>query len=105
MLFRKSGNALAGKHVQTGNQPVRAFLLSLSKEDRKEVGSDIFAVQIGFPIRLWEIRSNVKDGICRILFSVEENSIILLHGFIKKTQKTPKAALELARERMKEVTP
>lgn len=95
---------------ENGNQPVRDFLLELSKEDRKEVGADIFAVQKGFPLGLplcrkmkdgiWEIRSNLKDGICRILFSVENEVVILLHGFVKKTQKTPPADLKTAKERL-----
>lgn len=95
---------------ENGNQPVRDFLLNLSKEDRKEVGADIFAVQKGFPLGLplcrkmegdiWEIRSNLKDGICRILFAVEKELVVLLHGFIKKTQKTPPVDLKTARDRL-----
>ena len=94
------------------NQPCRSFLLTLTKEDRQEVGADIFAVQKGFPMGLplcrkmdtdlWEIRSTVTDGICRIFFTVEENMIILLHGFIKKSQRTPQTELTTAKNRLKD---
>ncbi|MDR2759491.1 MAG: type II toxin-antitoxin system RelE/ParE family toxin, partial [Spirochaetaceae bacterium] len=64
---------------EAGNQPVKEFLMNRTKEDRKEIGSDIYKVQIGFPLGfplvrkeaadLWEIRSIIPDGICRILFT------------------------------------
>ena len=38
---------------------------------------------------IWEIRSRLANRIARTLFFVHEEEIILLHGFIKKTQKTP----------------
>ena len=95
-----------------GNQPCREFLLSLDRDDRREVGSDIFAVQQGFPLGLplcrkmdkdlWEIRSEVADGICRLFFTVKDKTMILLHGFIKKTQKTPINELETAKNRLSE---
>jgi len=47
-----------------------------------------------------EIRSNLLSGIARIMFAVKDNAIILLHGFIKKSQKTPMDDLHLARERL-----
>ena len=54
---------------------------------------------------LWEVRSNLPQGrIARVLFCVEHGSMVLLHGFIKKTQKTPAPDLDLARGRMQEVT-
>ena len=94
------------------NQPCREFLQGLSKEDRKEVGSDIFSVQNGFPLglplcrkltdALWEVRSKITDGICRVIFAVEGNEMILLHGFIKKTQKTPPKEIKTAEQRLKE---
>jgi phage-related protein len=95
-----------------GNQPVREFILGLTKEDRKEVGADIRAVQKGFPMgfplvrkekpNLWEIRSAIKDGICRIFFTIFGDKMILLHGFVKKTQKTPPGELSIAVARMKD---
>lgn len=46
---------------------------------------------------LWEIRSNLTGGrIARVLFCIEEGHMVLLHGFIKKTQKTPEREIELA---------
>jgi phage-related protein len=85
--------------TKNGNQPVRDFLLERSREDRKEIGSDIFKVQKGFPVGLplvekidtdlWEIRSHIPDGICRIFFTLYHETMVLLHSFVKKSQKIP----------------
>lgn len=98
--------------TRQNNQPCRDFLLSLARNDRREVGADIFAVQKGFPLGLplcrkmgsdlWEVRSDVADGICRIFFTVYKNTMILLHGFIKKSQKTPQDELDTANSRLKD---
>ena len=48
---------------------------------------------------LWEVCSHLNDRIARVLFYITEQQIILLHGFIKKTQKTPQQELELAKKR------
>ena len=98
--------------TEQGNQPCRDYLLSLTREDRKEVGADIFAVQKGFPMGLplcrkmtddlWEIRSNIEDGISRVFFTVDKNMMILLHGFTKKSQKTPQKEIETANSRLKD---
>jgi phage-related protein len=54
---------------------------------------------------LWEVRSDLpQNRIARVLFCVAAGRMVLLHGFIKKTQKTPTAALELALKRKKEIT-
>jgi phage-related protein len=96
--------------TEAGNEPVRIWLKSLKKEDRRAIGEDIKTAQFGWPIgmplirkierNLWEVRSTVKDGIARVFFTVEEQTMILLHGFIKKSQKTPKADLNLAKQRL-----
>jgi phage-related protein len=95
-----------------GNQPVREFILGLTREDRKEVGADIRTVQRGFPLglplvrkikpNLWEVRSVIRDGICRVFFTIHEDKIILLHGFVKKTQKTPPKEFDIVVARMKD---
>ena len=97
-----------------GNEPVRDWLLELSLEDRRIVGRDIQKVEFGWPIGLpscrslgeglWEVRSDLTGGkIGRVIFCVTESRMALLHGFIKKTQKTPPQELKLARKRMKEI--
>ena len=54
---------------------------------------------------LWEVRSSLSGNrIARVLFCIHDGNIVALHGIIKKTQKTPKADLDLAKKRMKEVT-
>lgn len=96
-----------------GNEPVREWLLSLDPIDRKTIGEDIMVAEFGWPIGmpvvknlekgLWEIRSNISDGkISRVIFTVQGKKMVLLHGFVKKTQKTPKHDLDLARKRKSE---
>lgn len=77
------------------------------------MGTDIKAVEFGWPLGkplvgslgrggLWEVRSHLTDGrIGRVIFTVEGGRMILLHGFVKKTQKTSPADLALAVKRMK----
>jgi phage-related protein len=96
----------------TGREPVREWLKQLDAEDRKVIGEDIKDVEFSWPIgmplvralgrELWEVRSNLRQGrIARVLFCVEKECMVLLHGFIKKTSKTPKAELDLALRRKK----
>jgi len=100
--------------LPSGREPVREWLKSLSAEDRKIVGEDIkdveFAWPIGMPLcrplsrGLWEVRSSLTHRrIARVLFCEHEGKMILLHAFIKKTQKTPATDLELAIKRKKEI--
>jgi len=97
-----------------GRVPVRDWLLELGDDDRRTIGKDIAKAEFGWPIGmpscrsmgagLFEIRSNLSDGkIGRVLFGIADGAMVLLHGFIKKTQATPKADWDLARKRLKEV--
>lgn len=99
-----------------GKRPVREWLMELSAKDRKTIGEDIATLEFCWPVGkpkcspmkgtrgLYEIRSNISSGrIARVLFVLIGNRMILLHGFIKKTQKTPDKELKLATARMKEV--
>jgi phage-related protein len=53
---------------------------------------------------LWEVRTTLPSRrIARLIFFIDDGRIGVVHGFIKKTQKTPTADLELARNRMKEM--
>ena len=55
-------------------------------------------------IRLWEVRSNLKsDKIARVLFTIKDSKMILLHGFIKKSQKLSKQDRQIAISRKKEI--
>lgn len=93
-----------------GNEPAREWLKSLKREDRKRIGEDVKTAQFGWPLgmplirkletRLWEVRSHVSQGISRVIFTVEGNTRVLLHGFIKKSQKTPPVELKTARQRL-----
>ena len=97
-----------------GKKPVREWLLSLDEEDRKIAGKDIKTVEYGWPIgmpvrrrlesKLYEVRSDISHKrIARVLFTVVDEYMILLHGFVKKTQKTPKQDLDLALKRKKDI--
>jgi phage-related protein len=98
----------------SGREPVREWLKSLPRNDRHEIGKDIATVEYGWPIGmpvcralgsgLWEVRSILlSHRISRVIFCITNGHIVLLHGFIKKDQKTPDEDLSLARQRMKEV--
>ncbi len=52
---------------------------------------------------LWEVRSTLSNTIARVLFVMHEGQMVLVHGFIKKTQKTPSQDLETGLKRAKEV--
>jgi len=93
----------------SGNEPVREWLKSLSREERKIIGEDIKTVQFGWPLgmplvrkldkSLWEVRSRLPDRIARVIFTTGKSRMVLLHGFIKKSQKIPQEDLQLAKTR------
>jgi len=94
---------------------VREWLLEVTPSDRRVIGYDIQTVEFGWPIGmpvcrplgggLHEVRSSLSDGrIGRVLFCIVNGEMVLLHGFVKKTQKTPPADLALAIKRMKEIS-
>jgi len=90
---------------------VRDWLRELSATNRKTIGKDIKTVQFGWPLGmplvrkmdkdLWEVRIRLEGRIARVLFTVSMGKIVLLHGFIKKSQVTPKPDLDLAKDRMR----
>lgn len=97
-----------------GTVPVRDWLLSLSPDDRRIIGSDIKTAEFGWPIGmplcrslanrpgLWEVRSRLPGGrIARVFFCAHEGHMVLLHGFEKKTRKTPDHDIDVAVKRMK----
>jgi phage-related protein len=56
--------------------------------------------------KLWEMRFSGRDGIARALYiTAIGRRVIVVHAFVKKTQKTPRAALELAARRAQEIKP
>jgi len=94
-----------------GDEPAREWLKSFSKEERKIIGEDLKTAQGTAQWRkplvdylgdgLWEVRSTLPHVIVRILFAEIGGEMIVLHGFKKKTQKTPADDLLLARKRKK----
>ena len=94
----------------SGREPVCERLKKIDPASRKRIGEDLFTLQLGWPVgmplarklvpNLWELRSHISSGIVRIMFTEEKRALILLHGFIKKSQKLPAAELALAKERL-----
>lgn len=101
-----------------GNQPVADYLNDLIKHDNKDSrikannirdyvkALSIYGTTIGEPYlkhldgEIWELRP-LRD---RILFAAWiNNSFILLHAFMKKTQKTPKAEIEKAKRELEDI--
>jgi len=95
---------------EIGNEPVREWLKGLPREDKRKIGEDIKTAQIGWPLGmplirktdkdLWEVRTRLENGIARVFFTVDGEYMILLHGFIKKSQKTPQNELKTALTRL-----
>jgi phage-related protein len=100
--------------LASGREPVRDWLRDLDDADRKVIGEDVKDVEFSWPIGmplcrslgrgLWEVRSDLRGGrIARTLFCLHEGRMILLHGFIKKAQRTPPGDIQLAIKRMREI--
>jgi len=96
--------------TDAGGEPVRDWLKGLpSPEDRKRIGQDIKTVEFGWPVGMpvcrpvgegmYEVRTRLtQNRIARVLFYLDKKGrMVLLHGFIKKAQKTPNEDLDLAR--------
>lgn len=115
LIMRKILKHLAVYFFKTdgGTEPVRDWLKALSPADRKTMGDDIKTVQFGWPLGmplvrslgqgLWEVRSTLTGGkIARVFFFMANNAMVLVNGFIKKTQKAPQAEIDLALQRKKQ---
>ena len=93
----------------SGKEPVRDWLRSLDRASKRILGEDIKTVQFAWPLGmplvrglsggLWEVRSRLRDTTARVIFIIEGGTMILLHGFIKKSRATPKLDLDLSRKR------
>ena len=93
----------------SGKEPVRDWLKLRTREEKKAIGEDIKVVEflwpVGYPrVRkldkdLWEIQTDLQDGICRVFFTIWEKYMVLIHGIIKKSQKTPQQDLNIAKKR------
>ena len=96
--------------AESGNEPVREWLKKLSREDKRKIGEEIKTAQLGWPLGmplirkiqkdLWEVRTTLDSGIARVFFTVDGEHMILLHGFIKKSQKTPQHEFKTALVRL-----
>jgi phage-related protein len=93
-----------------GTEPVRDWIKSLPAHECLSIGEDIKAVQFRWPLgmplvkklvgKLWEVRTQLPTRIARVLFTVKGDQMVLLHGFIKKTQATPPQDIALALSRI-----
>ena len=95
--------------TDAGREPVRVWLKGLAREERRIIGEDLKTLQFRWPLGmplvrslgdgLWELRSTLPTRIARCLFYLPGSRLVLLHGFIKKTQKTPPEDKALALKR------
>ncbi len=96
--------------LDSGREPVRDWLKGLDRDSCRCIGEDIKTLQYGWPIGmplarkiaddLWELRSHMPAGIARTFFTIHGNRIVLLHGFVKKAQKTPSQELAIGKRRL-----
>ena len=97
-----------------GGEPVREWLKGLPEAERHIIGKDLLRAQwrwpVGMPLCrplgscLWEIRTDLPTKrTARVLLCLYGDHLVALHGFIKKTRKTPDEGLEIARNRKKEL--
>ncbi len=97
--------------TEAGREPVREWLKALPREERRIIGEDLKTAQFGWPLGmplirkldkdLWEVRSRLPERIARVIFTASGDRMVLLHGFIKKSQKTPREDMELAKSRLR----
>ncbi len=107
--------ALACRFYQSaaGTDPVREWLRAFPRAVRFEIGTNISRVQWRWPISrplvgafgsgLYEVRTSFEGNIYRVFFCINDDAMVVLHGFQKKTQKTPQREIDTARLRQKEV--
>ena len=99
--------------TEVGAEPVREWLKLLPAVDRKVIGEDMKTVQFGWPLGMplvrsmgggiWEVRIRLENRIARVLFILDGSTMVLLHGFIKKTQAISLSDLDLAKDRLKQL--
>ena len=114
-VIKNSEPKLSVKFFQQASkeEPVRDWLRSLPEKEKKAIGTDIKAAQFGWPLGaplvkhiegdIWEVRTWLKDKTARVLFIIDGKTMVLLHGYIKKTQKLPTQDLKLAQDRLKKL--
>ena len=93
-----------------GREPVREWLRELSRHDRQTIGADLKTAQFGWPMGmplirkldgdLWEVRSRLRDGVARTLFTVRGSTMVILHAFVKKGRRAPEVEIDVARRRL-----
>lgn len=99
--------------TNSGHEPVRDWLKTLPASERRIIGEDLKTVQFGWPLGmplvrklakdLWEVRIHLVDRIARVLFTVVGHCMVLLHGFIKKSQSTLPEELNIAKRRLQQL--
>ncbi len=94
--------------TQAGGEPVKDWLRKIALDERRAIGFKIKEVEFGWPVGmpltkpvgegLWEVRVCLRETerIARVIFGLDGNKMVLLHGFIKKTQKTSKKDFDIA---------
>jgi len=98
--------------TESGAVPALEWIKSLDKEDRYKIGDALKTVEFGWPVGmplcrkmtkgLWEMRVRLTgERNARLLFCIHDNHVVVLHGLIKKSRKTPQVDLDTAWQRKK----
>lgn len=97
--------------TKSGKEPVKEWLADLNKKEKYEISKDIAKIQLMYPFKmplvkslgggLFEIRSKLNNKISRIFFCLNNQQIVLLHAFIKKSSEIPQKELIIVKERYK----
>lgn len=114
-MARLEAMPLAFWRSVSGREPAREWLRQMDKRDRAVIGANLRTVQFGWPIGMplvrklgadiWEVRSSLPGNReARLLFAANDDQIVVLHAFIKKSQRTPPREIELAHKRLREMT-
>lgn len=100
--------------TKSGNCPVKKYLMSLNAKQRSKILEameylETFGTELREPFvkpleeKIYELRAKDSEGIYRVLyFAAAGRRFIMLHGFTKKTKKTPRKEIEIALKRKKE---
>ena len=95
--------------AKAGNEPAREWLKAMTAGDRRRIGEELKSVEFGWPLGmpickslgggLHEMRTNLAcNRTARIFFYIDRlQRLVVLHGIVKKTRKTPAEDLALAR--------
>lgn len=100
---------------RNNKSPLKEWLDEIGNEPKAEIFRIFemlskYGIELGLPFvrhienKIYEVRAKDKSGIYRVLYFAHTDKVfVMLHGFQKKTQATPRKEIEIAIKRMKEI--